>query len=399
MHERKIRAHKQYKEDDIMGVNALFAVQAQEFLEQGHPAEAIALCRQGLEQYPHYVTAYLILARAFLAIGDYASAEQALERGARHSPRSSPTQALRKEIQYALRLKEQQEKYTSTRNSDSTSVPLGLQSALQEASEAVTYIDSGQELPLEHAERTLGTYLRILETDSTLAEQRSAFRSTNLRLIPGLEFTPLRVESLPPSQQIERQRTPTIPEPPPIAEFAEWQHYQESLRQDQATELPREKSGTDIMSLEMLKPNIGYSRPPMPEPLVTIDELERLPELTEENSKGGDDDIASLAQRLMHAKMPEAQELLGRQADIPEYLKENLGETVSDSQPNAGTVIISETMARIYESQGALAQALYAYKALAAEATVQQNQKRALMFTEKVRLLQARLDAQLSSSV
>lgn len=376
-----------------MSVSATFAVQAQEFLEQGHPAEAIALCRQGLTEYPDYVTAYLVLARAFIAVGDYASAEQALERGAKQSPRSNTTRALRKEVQYALRLKEQKEKQAHATVNGGASLPTGLQSALQQASEAVTYIDKGEELPAEQAERTLGTYLRIIETDKSSDEPQSSFRSNNLRLIPGLDFTPLRVESPSLAQQAERQRTNSVPEPPPLTEFADWQQYQESLRNDQAVALPLEQATADLISAEMLKPQTGYSRPPMPTPRFSIREIETLPMAGQTEEPSGND-IDNLAERLMNVQMPEARELMNREAEIPEYLQQNSGETISDAQPNAGTVIISETMARIYEAQGALSQALHAYKTLAAEAEAQHNEEKFRFFAEKIQTMQARIASQ-----
>ncbi|MBD1210286.1 MAG: tetratricopeptide repeat protein [Ignavibacteria bacterium] len=387
-----------------MSVSATFAVQAQEFLEQGHPAEAIALCRQGLNEYPDYVTAYLVLARAFIAVGDYASAEQALERGAKQSPRSTTTRALRKEVQYALRLKELKEKQAvaPVNGGVSSGLPSGLQSALQEASEAATYLDSGETLPAEQAERTMGTYLRIIETDRSSDEQHTAFRSNNLRLIPGLDFTPLRMENPSAAQQAAQQRNTSVPEPPPLTEFADWQQYQESLRNDQAVSLPLEHATADFINAEMLsgegikpemlKPQTGYSRPPMPTPRFSIREIENLPVV--ETEAVDTNDIDHLAGRLMQAQMPAAKDLLTREADIPEYLRQNSGETVSDSLPHAGTVIISETMAKIYEAQGALAQALHAYKTLAAEADAQHNDEKAHFFAEKIQHMQARIAAQ-----
>lgn len=380
-------------------ISATFAVQAQEFLEQGHPAEAISLCRQGLTEYPDYVTAYLILARAFIAVGDYASAEQALERGAKQSPRSTTTHALRKEVQYALRLKEQKEKHTHATATGLSTVPLGLQNALEEASTAVTYMDNGEDIPTEQAERTLGTYLRIIETDRSGDEPHTAFRSNNLRLIPGLDFTPLRVESPSADRQNERQRNTSVPEPPPLTEFADWQQYQESLRNDQAVALPLEHSTAELISADMLKPQTGYSRPPMPTPRFSIREIEALPLATADApaQDSSDNEIDTLAGRLMQAQMPAAQELLSQEADVPEYLRQNSGETISEALPHAGTVIISETMAKIYEAQGAFAQALHAYRTLAEEATAQHNEEKATFFAEKIQLVQTRIAAQPSA--
>jgi tetratricopeptide (TPR) repeat protein len=369
-----------------MNVGATFAVQAQELLEQGNPAEAIALCRQGLSEYPHYVTAYLILARAFIAVGDYASAEQALERGTQQSPRSATARALRKEVRYALRLKEQSKTQAAT-------TPVALQNALTEASEAATYIDRGETLPQEQAEKTLGTYLRIIETDRTRDEQASSYRSNNLRLIPGLDFTPLRVESSG-ERNANGARGANVPEPPPLAEFADWQQYQESLRNERIAGIVSPAEQDDAKNFDMLKPQTGYSRPPLPTPRFSVSEIENLPLAGEARRQEGLSEIDALASKLMQARMPEAQELLAREADMPEYLRQNSGEVVSDALPRAGTVIISETMAKIYEAQGALAQALHAYKTLAEEATEQNNAEKLSFFSDKVQRIAARIAAQ-----
>jgi tetratricopeptide (TPR) repeat protein len=375
-----------------MSVSVTFAVKAQQLLEEGNAGEAIQLCKQGLDAYPNYVTAYLILARACIAAGDYIAAEQALELGLKKAPRSSTARTLRKEVQYAMRFKSKPSDGNGNGSGSSSSnnggglVPSGLQSALEEASTAVSFIDEGRELSSEQAEKTLGNYLRIIETDKSAPEQQSSFRSNNLRLIPGLDFTPLRVESQSP-QYAAQQRNSTVPEPPPLTEFAEWQQYQESLRNESAVELPLE-----AYSAELLKPQTGYSRPPLPTPRFSIREIESLP-VAAEQTPTEPNELDGLAARLMQAQMPDVKEMLQRPSEIPQYLQDNAGESISDDQPAAGTVIVSETMAKIYEAQGALTQALHAYQTLVSEAEAQKNDDKIRFFAEKVHAVQARIHA------
>jgi tetratricopeptide (TPR) repeat protein len=377
-----------------MSVSVTFAVKAQQLLEEGNAGEAIQLCKQGLDAYPNYVTAYLILARACIAVGDYIAAEEALERGLQKAPRSSTARTLRKEVQYAMRFKSKSSETANASGSFSSVnggglVPSGLQSALEEASTAVSFIDEGRELSTEQAEKTLGNYLRIIETDKTSPEQQSSFRSTNLRLIPGLDFTPLRVESQSP-HYVAQQRNSNVPEPPPLAEFAEWQQYQESLRNESAVEVPLEADSAEFL----LKPQTGYSRPPLPTPRFSIREIESLPiaaEQTSEQTSDEPNELDSLASRLMQARMPDVKEMLQRPNEIPQYLQDNAGETISDDQLGAGTVIVSETMAKIYEAQGALTQALHAYQTLASEAAAQKNDNKLRFYGEKVHAVQARI--------
>lgn len=382
-----------------MSVPVTFAVKAQQLLEEGNAGEAIQLCRQGLDVFPNYVTAYLILARACIAVGDYVAAEEALERGLQKAPRSNTARTLRKEVQYALRFKTKSSDANGGdgisgggNSSPSGAVPSGLQSALAEASAAATFINEGRDLPDDQAEKTLGNYLRIIETDKSASQEaQSSFRSTNLRLIPGLDFTPLRVESSSHHTASERQRNAGVPEPPPLTEFADWEQYQASLRNDTAVELP-----LDADSAVLLKPQTGYSRPPMPTPRFSIREIEELPtaeEIAAAERVGQVSDIDNLAARLMQAQMPDVKELLNRAVEIPQYLQDNAGETVSNEQPHAGTVIVSEMMAKIYEAQGAFTQALYVYQSLETEASAQKNEEKRRFYAERINAVQAHLQA------
>ncbi len=383
-----------------MSVSVTFAVKAQQLLEEGNPNEAIQLCKQGLDTFPNYVTAYLILARACIAVGDYIAAEEALERGLQKSPRSNTARTLRKEVQYALRFKTKNSPSGGSSQNDngerdsssSSGVPSGLQTALAEVSAAASLIQEGRDIPDEQAEKTLGNYLRIIETDKSSPEQHTSYRSNNLRLIPGLEFTPLRVETSPnmaSQQRATQQRNSNVPEPPPLTEFAEWEQYQSSLRNETAVELPlHAETG------ELLKPLTGYSRPPMPVSRFSIREIESLPSVEgAERGAEGESDIDNLAARLMQAQMPDVNELLQRPTEIPQYLQDNAGETVSNEQPSAGTVIVSETMAKIYEAQGALNQALFAYQSLENEAKSQSNEEKMRFYAERVHAVQARIHA------
>ena len=53
----------------------------------GRPADAIATCRAGLQRYPHYTTARLILAKTFLAENDPAAALAEIETILQVSPK------------------------------------------------------------------------------------------------------------------------------------------------------------------------------------------------------------------------------------------------------------------------------------------------------------------------
>ncbi len=51
-------------------LSPLFAIEAEKLLEQGRVPEAIDLCRQGIEEYPDYASAFGTLAKAYKLIGE-----------------------------------------------------------------------------------------------------------------------------------------------------------------------------------------------------------------------------------------------------------------------------------------------------------------------------------------
>jgi tetratricopeptide (TPR) repeat protein len=64
-----------------------FAQLADLYRKAGRPADAIATCRAGLQRYPHYTTARLILAKTFLAENDPAAALAEIETILQVSPK------------------------------------------------------------------------------------------------------------------------------------------------------------------------------------------------------------------------------------------------------------------------------------------------------------------------
>lgn len=76
----------------------VFAQLADLYRKAGRGAEAIAVCRDGLARHPHYATARLILAKAYVAEGDLARALPEVETLLRESPKDVQCQRLAAEI-------------------------------------------------------------------------------------------------------------------------------------------------------------------------------------------------------------------------------------------------------------------------------------------------------------
>jgi tetratricopeptide (TPR) repeat protein len=75
-----------------------FAPLADAYRKAGRTREAIGLCRQGLERFPHYSTGRLMLARALWAEGDGEGAQAELRALLAKSPRDSEAHRLVAEI-------------------------------------------------------------------------------------------------------------------------------------------------------------------------------------------------------------------------------------------------------------------------------------------------------------
>ncbi len=63
-----------------------FAALAEEFRRSGRFEEAIAVCKQGLQRHPSYISAHVTLGRALLEIGEYEEAREELEHVLRVAP-------------------------------------------------------------------------------------------------------------------------------------------------------------------------------------------------------------------------------------------------------------------------------------------------------------------------
>lgn len=69
-----------------MSISPLFAVEAEELLEDGKIQEAIDLCLEGLDAYPGYPTGEAVLAKAYKLIGDDEKANERIEKAVSRNP-------------------------------------------------------------------------------------------------------------------------------------------------------------------------------------------------------------------------------------------------------------------------------------------------------------------------
>ncbi len=398
---------------------------------------AAALCQQGIALYPQYATAYLILARALLAQGEYAAADRAIQEGMQSVPRlrtmsqgfggrraatkpakaKSPSIAPPLEIpntvsaelsaaaeaalsfsEHSVVLTEQprgvpdgatplerhvaevyaqaeypqgsQQEHSQPENPSQSVVTAVKPSAAAFAAPQMnapqrTPLPAEQERPLrepaatssksvfigtmsEDTEKTLGGYLRLISRVHTETEPQSSLRSNNIRLIPGLEFTSLRVEA---GGNRAYQRTSQILPDFPDAPDGGFSLFVQDFDRTTTSEVSHSPFVTRTVT------PIGQ--------VVPAEDVSAEESLV---ASGLDDDeitveLDDLARRLATVQMPSIQELMQRHGgnldDQPD-----LTAPANQDIPHLSPALASETMAAIFEEQGAYMEALRAYQAL-----------------------------------
>jgi tetratricopeptide (TPR) repeat protein len=91
-----IRRHEERLERDPESLS--FAQLADLYRKAGRTADAVTVCRRGLERFPHYTTARLILAKTYVADGDFDGALAELGAILEVSPKDVQSHRLAAEI-------------------------------------------------------------------------------------------------------------------------------------------------------------------------------------------------------------------------------------------------------------------------------------------------------------
>lgn len=330
-----------------------FAVEATRRIEAGDMAGAVRLCADGIATFPDYATGYIVLARAYEALDMASDASLMRHAAAERFPLlvplpppaaahpSPPLQLTSTEdvlaqpeadtIAEAISIQEAESyvgdaPHTEASISEAaarTSVPL---TALEPARPTLAAVEETtpddavaiptaanaptlvQALPSHHSGRPA---LRMIDLRQHHAADSRVIRAASVRLIPGLEYTSLRFEGM---KSRGRREIATLLDPPPFREF----HAPMRPMPRRADDAPAAKPATRRLTLE------------------------------------------ELAQRLERARMPRPDELALRPTPPPpQPTTDTTPASTTGSQP-----VVTETIARIYESQGAYEKALDAYRAL-----------------------------------
>lgn len=187
-----------------------FAVEAAEHLAASRALESARLCTAAITRYPAYAGGYVMLARAYYALGRTDDAATMVRDIAVRFPYITVSFPAPTEGEHA-----------PEPILDSTPDVQQQLALPQDAEDVVELVEEDEDVPsvidATHAEgpQAPSQVLRILESLS-IDDGTRIIRSSSVRLIPGLEFTTLRVEGL---RSRGRRGIGVIPDPPAFRSF------------------------------------------------------------------------------------------------------------------------------------------------------------------------------------
>lgn len=278
-----------------------FAIRAAALVREGRSADAVHLCADGIRLWPDYLTGYLLLADAYAALGHANDADVILAEARRRFPYYR--EEARERVQQEVVQEAVQE---AVQEVVQEVVQENVQEEVQEEALELVHIPVAQPpAPTPKPAASQISLLRIVNTAQHLDDVRQ-IRSSSVRLIPGLEYTSLRFEN---TRGRGRREISVLPEPPVFREFHPAQR-------------PRRTDGGA----------------PQRRPL----------------------SLEELAARLEQARIPRTTDAPGTQSPA------SSSSLSAPSSPHtaSGSPIMTETLAKIYASQGAYEIALEAYRTL-----------------------------------
>lgn len=345
--------------------DALFPVRAGELLAEGKSKQALELCRHGLIYYPENPSGYTMLANAFLALGERERAYLVLVDGYRRT-RSESLRHLAGELATAS------SRFSPVRPAslplvDDPEVVMEAGPTEERANIKVASVEEEESVveekaPGEEGEQQprMGIELAPDEKGDDRAESAprlalhvtrppAGTRSSNLRLIPGLEFAPLRHEDpvsrpliaslmhgpISNDDLLFSQPSSAPPTPPPFPDMEE-----------EAATATAETGGSDEFqlpvsdSLTQVISELTGSASALPRNPARLHELAR-------EEEGGLTPLEELARRLETARIPVIDEGDARAVFEPSIVSDTLAEILVQQKAYTEAIKAFQTLARI----------------------------------------------------
>ncbi|MBU3698663.1 MAG: hypothetical protein FGM33_01445 [Candidatus Kapabacteria bacterium] len=210
-----------------------FAIEALQLLDASRAIDAVRLCSMGIEDYPQYAGGYVMLAKAYAKLGLTDDAEALVRDITMRFPHVHVTLSQRETVEAPVveapqaEAPEVESPEVESPEAEAPEVETLEVEALEvetpevEIPEFETPDVVTPELVAQPSEQvdevSVAPYhvLRMIET-APIADDAPIIRSGSVRLIPGLEFTTLRVEGI---RSRGRRGIGSLPEPPSFRAF------------------------------------------------------------------------------------------------------------------------------------------------------------------------------------
>lgn len=167
-------------------ISHLFAVEAEKLLSSGQIPEAKTLCERGIEVFPDYPLAYALLAKSQFYSGDFQLAQSTLEQASNLFPYHKSLINIRKMIADAGTSARIVNKPISGMP-DIIEAPVDYDSADSEINEP----EGEQEPPAGSQgdkKEEIKNFLKIIEGNFKAHSEANQLKASNRNIIPGLEF-------------------------------------------------------------------------------------------------------------------------------------------------------------------------------------------------------------------
>jgi tetratricopeptide (TPR) repeat protein len=172
-----------------MEITPLFAVDAEELLDQGKVQEAIGLCLKGLEVYPGYPAGEAVLAKCYKFSGDTEKANEILEEAIQKNPFNKALDTLKKfNLDYSNIEKLPPRKPKKEANNNLKTINPQVQNVKVDIFDSVDDNTKSEEIYSEILNKfsSENNNLQLNESDDNSSSEEIVFDYLDLDLIPGL---------------------------------------------------------------------------------------------------------------------------------------------------------------------------------------------------------------------
>lgn len=217
-------------------ISISFALEAEQLLFAGYPDEALELSLKGVECFPDYPSAYIILAKSYKETGDTLAAVKIVDIALKKFPLNKLLVSLNNqftsdiqehlvsnkydEIKEITQSEIESRDFNEIEDSESFEQEIETEVAVEEpvADESDVDVDI-EELMLEQetedlieeANPALNSVLHLVPENNR--KSRLELQAKNLSIIPGLDYTPLKIRT---KKIFAFNHIKPLPEPPPF---------------------------------------------------------------------------------------------------------------------------------------------------------------------------------------